>query len=93
VEGYAASVWPQHNHAAVSLPDARKGERIVLFSDCPSAHPSDLLAWAHANGAPEIAVPKKVIPLPEIPVLGTGKTDYASLQRLAEEQSAAVEAA
>jgi acyl-[acyl-carrier-protein]-phospholipid O-acyltransferase / long-chain-fatty-acid--[acyl-carrier-protein] ligase len=93
VENYAAHVWPEHNHAAVSLPDPRKGERIVLFSDCQSAQPSELLAWAHANGAPEIAVPKKVIPLPQIPVLGTGKTDYASLQRMAEEQSAAAEAA
>ncbi len=93
VEGFAAALWPKHNHAAVSLPDPRKGERVVLFSDNPNAKPGDLLQWAQSNGAPEIAVPKRVIPLPEIPVLGTGKTDYAQLQRLAEERAGAAEAA
>ena len=63
----------------------REGERIVLFSDKQDAEPGPLIEWAHAQGAPEIAVPKKVVPLREIPVLGTGKTDYIALQRLAEE--------
>ncbi len=93
VEGYAAAVWPKHNHAAVSLRDPRKGERVVLFSDNPDAQTGELLAWAQSNGAPEIAVPKKIIPLPEIPVLGTGKTDYQSLQRMAEERADSAEAA
>jgi acyl-[acyl-carrier-protein]-phospholipid O-acyltransferase/long-chain-fatty-acid--[acyl-carrier-protein] ligase len=85
VEWYAQQVWPQNNHAAISLPCPRKGERIVLFSDKQDAEPGPLIEWAHAQGAPEIAVPKKVVPLREIPVLGTGKTDYVALQRLAEE--------
>ncbi len=84
VETIAQKLWPLYNHAAVSLPCARKGERVVLFSDNPNAHPSELLSFAQANGAPEIAVPKKVVPLKEIPVLGTGKTDYVALQKIAE---------
>ncbi|MGE3143527.1 MAG: 2-acylglycerophosphoethanolamine acyltransferase, partial [Hyphomonadaceae bacterium] len=93
VESYAASAWPDHIHAAVALPDARKGERIVLFSDKADASPSELLAWAHRHGAPEIAVPKKIVALAAIPVLGTGKIDYAALQRQAEEGAGAAEAA
>ena len=39
---------------------------------------------AQAIGAPELAVPRKIIHVPEIPVLGTGKTDYVAIQRMAE---------
>lgn len=93
VESFAAAVWPDNNHAVVSLPDPRKGERLVLFSDKADAASGELLAWAQTNGAPEIAVPKKVIALQEIPVLATGKTDYVALQRMAEERAGAAEAA
>ena len=92
VEWYAQQVWPEHNHAAVSVPDTRKGERIVLFSDKADAEPGPLLEWAQSQGAPEIAVPKKIVPIHEIPVLGTGKTDYQTLQRMAE-QTVTAEAA
>jgi acyl-[acyl-carrier-protein]-phospholipid O-acyltransferase / long-chain-fatty-acid--[acyl-carrier-protein] ligase len=84
VENYAAAVWPQNRHAAVSMPDSRKGEKIVLLSDAKDADASRLLEWAQRNGAPELAVPKKIITVPEIPVLGTGKTDYVTVQKIAE---------
>jgi len=84
VESYAAAVWPQNRHAAVSMPDSRKGERIVLLSDAKDADASRLLEWAQKNGAPELAVPKRIITVAEIPVLGTGKTDYVSVQKIAE---------
>ncbi|NWG54561.1 MAG: AMP-binding protein [Hydrogenophilaceae bacterium] len=87
VEWYAQQVWPEHNHAAVSVPDSRKGERIVLFSDKQDAEPGPLIEWAQSQGAPEIAVPKKIVPIREIPVLGSGKTDYVALQRLAEQEA------
>jgi acyl-[acyl-carrier-protein]-phospholipid O-acyltransferase/long-chain-fatty-acid--[acyl-carrier-protein] ligase len=93
VESYAQQVWPDYNHAAVSLPCPRKGERIILFSDCANAEPGPLIEWAHKQGAPEIAVPKKIVRLDEIPMLGTGKTDYVALLRLAEQASDAAEAA
>jgi acyl-[acyl-carrier-protein]-phospholipid O-acyltransferase / long-chain-fatty-acid--[acyl-carrier-protein] ligase len=85
VESFAAAVWPEHRHAVISLPDPRKGERLVLLSDAPDADSGKILEWAQRNGAPEIAVPKKVLKVAEIPVLGTGKTDYVSVQKLAEE--------
>lgn len=84
VESYAAAVWPENRHAAVSMPDSRKGEKIVLLSDAKDADASRLLEWAQKNGAPELAVPKKIITVAEIPVLGTGKTDYVSVQKIAE---------
>ncbi len=93
VENYAQQVWPMNTHAAVALPDPRKGERIILFSDYREAEPGAFLAWAQSNGASELAVPKKIIAIDEVPVLGTGKTDYVALQKLAQEKAATAEAA
>ena len=84
VEGYATAVWPDRRHAAVALPCPRKGERVVLVSEQPSAEAGALRAWAQSNGAPEIAIPKTVVAVEEIPVLGTGKTDYVAVSRIAE---------
>jgi len=84
VEGMAGAVWPDNRHAVVAIPDNRKGEKLVLITERDGAETSELSAWAKANGAPELVVPKKIIKVDEIPVLGSGKTDYVSLQKLAE---------
>ena len=93
VESYAQHVWSDNLHAAVALPDSRKGERIILFTDKQDATAEDLQAWCKANGASELAIPKRIVPIPEIPVLGSGKTDYVALQRLAAERFAEQKAA
>ncbi|MGH6949843.1 MAG: AMP-binding protein [Vitreimonas sp.] len=93
VEGYAAAAWPEHLHAAVALPDSRKGERIILFTDKQGAEVEALQAWCKANGASELAVPKRIVVIDEIPVLGSGKTDYVVLQRMAAERFAEAKAA
>jgi acyl-[acyl-carrier-protein]-phospholipid O-acyltransferase/long-chain-fatty-acid--[acyl-carrier-protein] ligase len=81
-EDLATAVWPEGRHAVVALPDAKKGERLVLVTDRRDATAGPLVDHAKSIGAPEIAVPKKIIKVPEIPVLGTGKTDYVALQRI-----------
>jgi acyl-[acyl-carrier-protein]-phospholipid O-acyltransferase/long-chain-fatty-acid--[acyl-carrier-protein] ligase len=88
VESFAQAAWPGATHAAVAAPDPRKGERVVLFSDKKDAQAAELLAWAQSNGAPEIAVPKKIVVVDQIPVLGSGKTDYVALQKIAENGAA-----
>jgi len=93
IEGYAQRVWPDHLHAAVALPDSRKGERIILFTDHSEAKTEELQAWCRENGASELAVPKRIVAIEEIPVLGSGKTDYVILQRIAAERFAEARAA
>ena len=89
VENIAEAVWPESRHAVVSIPDAKKGERLILFTDRRDADVGPLAAWAKSHGAPELAVPKKIVKLAEVPVLGTGKTDYVAIQRMAATQAAA----
>jgi acyl-[acyl-carrier-protein]-phospholipid O-acyltransferase/long-chain-fatty-acid--[acyl-carrier-protein] ligase len=81
-EDLASAVWPDCRHAVVALPDPKKGERLVLVTDRRDADAAPLIAHAQQVGAPELAVPRKIIRVPEIPVLGTGKTDYVALQRI-----------
>jgi acyl-[acyl-carrier-protein]-phospholipid O-acyltransferase/long-chain-fatty-acid--[acyl-carrier-protein] ligase len=85
VEGMANAVWPEASNAVVAVPDNKKGERLILVSTHDGIDTTRLSAWARENGAPELAVPKKVVKVDEIPVLGTGKTDYVSIQELVEE--------
>lgn len=83
VEDMAAALWPERWRAAVSVPDARKGERLVLVLEGAPVDARDLLIHAQSSGAPEIAVPRKIIVVPTPILLGTGKTDYAAVQRIA----------
>lgn len=81
-EDLACAAWPEGRHAVVALADPKKGERLILVTDRQDADAAALLAHAQSIGAPEIAVPRRIIRVPEIPVLGTGKTDYVALQRI-----------
>ncbi|MBF9233402.1 AMP-binding protein [Microvirga alba] len=77
IEAMAQGLWPESNHVVVALPDPRKGEQIVLVTDKPDADRDVLLAHARAEGFPELWVPKAIL-VSGIPVLGSGKIDYAA---------------
>jgi acyl-[acyl-carrier-protein]-phospholipid O-acyltransferase/long-chain-fatty-acid--[acyl-carrier-protein] ligase len=93
VENCASAVWPDNLHAAAIMPDAKKGEQVILVTDRADAPRELLLAWAQSHGVPEIAVPKKIVCVEEIPVLGTGKIDFLKVKTIAEEAMLAAEAA
>ena len=88
-EDLASAVWPDGRHAVISMPDAKKGERLVLVTDRSDAAVGALVAHAQTIGAPELSVPRKILRVTEVPVLGTGKTDYVAIQRMAETESRA----
>lgn len=87
VENCASAIWPDNMHAAAAVPDSRKGEQIVLLSDAENVNRPDMLAWAQNHGVSELSVPRKVFHVAEIPVLGTGKTDYGTVTQKALELS------
>jgi acyl-[acyl-carrier-protein]-phospholipid O-acyltransferase/long-chain-fatty-acid--[acyl-carrier-protein] ligase len=76
-------LWPDGQHAAVAVPDVRRGERIVLVTTQHPADRHDLIAHAKRGGAPELMLPDDIIEVEAVPVLGSGKTDYPSTQALA----------
>lgn len=84
VEVLAGQIWPGAQHAAVAVPDAKKGEQIILMTTQADADRSALVTQAQKEGIGEINVPRKVMVVVAIPILGTGKTDYVSAQTLVE---------
>ncbi|HYD31302.1 MAG TPA: AMP-binding protein [Azospirillaceae bacterium] len=82
VEGHVAEVWPEASHAVASIPDLRKGEQLVLVTTQADADRTALLAHAHVKDLPELTIPRTILVVDEIPILGTGKTDYPGVQKL-----------
>lgn len=92
VENCASALWPDNMHAAVAVADGRKGEQIVLITDAKQANRGELVAWAQNHGVPELSVPRRIIHVDAVPVLGTGKTDYNNVAKVAAANIAALEA-
>ena len=81
-EELAAHIFPDFAHAAIAASDERKGEHIILYSEAAELTRDAIIAAARERGLPEIALPKRIIHIPEIPRLGTGKIDYPAVARL-----------
>jgi acyl-[acyl-carrier-protein]-phospholipid O-acyltransferase/long-chain-fatty-acid--[acyl-carrier-protein] ligase len=92
VEALAGEFWPGHLTVVVSLPDAKKGERLVMLTDAPGATRAAFLRFAKDKGAMDMMVPSDVR-VGAVPVLGTGKVDFVSAQRLLAETAKTEDAA
>jgi acyl-[acyl-carrier-protein]-phospholipid O-acyltransferase/long-chain-fatty-acid--[acyl-carrier-protein] ligase len=86
VEQVLARAFPGAAHAVVTAPDDRKGEQLVMFTTDPALDAARVGEGMKAAGAAALNVPRQVIVLEALPVLGSGKTDYPSLTRMALEK-------
>jgi acyl-[acyl-carrier-protein]-phospholipid O-acyltransferase/long-chain-fatty-acid--[acyl-carrier-protein] ligase len=84
VEELASLTWPEKHHAAVAVADERKGEKVILVSENKQAERKPLQEMAREKHIGELFIPREVIVVDKIPVLGSGKTDYISLAKLVE---------
>jgi acyl-[acyl-carrier-protein]-phospholipid O-acyltransferase/long-chain-fatty-acid--[acyl-carrier-protein] ligase len=92
-ESLAHELWPDAVSVAAAVHDARKGERIILLTEQPGADRSAFLAHARARGATELMVPAELRVVEAVPVLGSGKVDFAAVQRMAQGLATASQAA
>ncbi len=92
VEALAGQLWPDAKLAVVAQPDPRKGERTILFTDNAKANRGDFIGFAKARGATELMFPAQVIVVDKIPLLGSGKTDYPAVSKMAAEMAASAAA-
>ncbi|MGC4049424.1 MAG: AMP-binding protein [Paludibaculum sp.] len=86
VEKIAETASPKHIHGAVNRPDPGRGEMIVLCTQDKDLKRDQLQAAARELGAPELAIPRRIVYIDKIPLLGTGKKDYPKLSQLVEAQ-------
>ena len=87
VEMIAGSLWPEENHAVVAIPDKRRGEKIVLVTTSQQAVRDALAEASRRAGFTELMVPNLIVKVAEIPVLGSGKTDYVTARQIVEAQA------
>jgi acyl-[acyl-carrier-protein]-phospholipid O-acyltransferase/long-chain-fatty-acid--[acyl-carrier-protein] ligase len=87
VEHLAAELWPDAMSGATTVPDARKGERLILVTTKSDPKRSDFLAFARSRGASEMMVPTEVLILEKLPLLGSGKIDNVALTNFVRERA------
>jgi acyl-[acyl-carrier-protein]-phospholipid O-acyltransferase / long-chain-fatty-acid--[acyl-carrier-protein] ligase len=68
--------------AVVSRPDPEKGEALIAVTNEPKLKIEDLRAVIRQKGLPNIATPRELKFLKEIPKLGTGKVNHRELEKM-----------
>jgi acyl-[acyl-carrier-protein]-phospholipid O-acyltransferase/long-chain-fatty-acid--[acyl-carrier-protein] ligase len=88
VEQLANATDPASRHSATAIPHESKGEALILFSTSKAMSRDLLTQKAKQLGLPELAVPRVIHLIQDLPILGTGKTDYVTLKAMALEKGA-----
>jgi acyl-[acyl-carrier-protein]-phospholipid O-acyltransferase/long-chain-fatty-acid--[acyl-carrier-protein] ligase len=92
VEAIAGELWPDSLSAVGAVPDARKGERLILVTNKTGATRSEFQTFARSHGATELMMPAEVVTVEKLPLLGTGKIDNVAVTKLIKERFAAAAA-
>ena len=82
VENQVNKLWPDYQHAVINIPDPKKGEALVLVTTHPGATREELVIFGKANKMGEITIPKKILIVKVMPLLGSGKVDYPAVKEL-----------
>ena len=87
VEQLAAELWPKAMSAAATEVDPRKGERIVLVTQQKDATRADFMAYAKSKGASDLSIPAEVLHVERVPLLGSGKIDFAGVTKMVRDRN------
>jgi acyl-[acyl-carrier-protein]-phospholipid O-acyltransferase/long-chain-fatty-acid--[acyl-carrier-protein] ligase len=75
--------------AVTSIPDEKKGERIVVLYVASAVDGDKLFEVINASDLPNLAKPKRenLVAVETIPTLGSGKTDFQRIKKIAAENA------
>ncbi len=85
IEAVLSAAWPDHASAVAAVPDAKKGEALVVLTEKADADLAALTPAFKQAGLTELAIPKKFRMVAKLPLLGTGKLDHPAIRALAME--------
>ncbi|MDR3562562.1 MAG: AMP-binding protein [Negativicutes bacterium] len=86
VERAAEAAFGSDKNAAVSLADGRRGEKIILYTLEKTASRQRLREHFSRTRQSMLTMPAELVIVDKLPLLGSGKVDYVSLQALAAEE-------
>ncbi|MGJ0397221.1 MAG: acyl-[ACP]--phospholipid O-acyltransferase [Methylocystis sp.] len=86
IELLAAELWPDALSAAATEIDPRKGERIILVTQKKDATRADFQTYAKSKGASDLMIPAEIMIVEDVPVLGSGKLDFAAVTKMVRER-------
>lgn len=75
---------PELEIVAVNLPDAKKGEKVILLL-AGEHDPKDVRRQLIDGGMNPLMIPAAIHLVDEVPKLGSGKTDFATARKVAEQ--------
>ena len=81
VEEAMFEIWPEGQHAVTMIHGANR-ETLTAVTTRADIKRDDLRQKLSAIGMAEIAIPKKLIYMESIPLLGNGKTSYVELDEM-----------
>ncbi|RYL93456.1 bifunctional acyl-ACP--phospholipid O-acyltransferase/long-chain-fatty-acid--ACP ligase [Sporolactobacillus sp. THM7-4] len=85
VEELALECFGESVFYAVSIPDTRRGEKIVMFTTRPNVSPREFKKFIKSKKLSLLYYPSRIDYLPEIPLLGSGKPNYWALENWAKQ--------
>jgi acyl-[acyl-carrier-protein]-phospholipid O-acyltransferase / long-chain-fatty-acid--[acyl-carrier-protein] ligase len=86
IEAKLQQLYPDLAHAVVAVPDKKKGEQLVMFTNLEKPDRKKIADGMKSLGANDLMVPKSIFQVEKLPLLGSGKTDYVALGRMALEK-------
>lgn len=87
VEELIWEIWPEDKHAVVMINGGPRGETLALITTRADVKRDEVRQNLSNNGLAEIAMPRKIITMEDLPFLPTGKVDYVSLDELLKNES------
>jgi acyl-[acyl-carrier-protein]-phospholipid O-acyltransferase/long-chain-fatty-acid--[acyl-carrier-protein] ligase len=85
VEKIAQLADPLANHAVIAVPDSKRGESLILWTDAQEMHREQCLKIIQEHRYSELCLPRRIEIVKQLPYLGSGKLDYKMLHIWAEE--------
>lgn len=69
--------------AATNIQDEKRGEKIIVYTTAKDVDRKKLREYWQQNGISMLSIPERIVEVDELPLLGTGKTDYVTLKEMA----------
>lgn len=80
VENVIYDLWMDKHHAVFAIPDAKKGEQLILVTEYKLATRNELLKFYQERGLSELNLPRRLYFIDAMPLLSSGKVNYIEVK-------------